>query len=487
MNGTWLGNERIAARAQDFRASAEDTSDTRCTFVGIVAFDLALTAHVLRFPAEGVRNHPHHERPWAGRHARSASPAGLRELIEGDDGRTISDALTLLRALPALAGDPRAKGALDDIARLARPAGADSSPGGAGAARISALQTFQARILEAIANGVITLSPERTITTFNRAAEVTFGVSSEAMVDGPAQAIARIIPEFPEMLDTFFESGAVSLRAEVEAERADGTPLTLEMRLSPLRNGTGVGTAMIVTDVTEQRKLAEAHEAVLLKSGRIAESFSRYLAPHVVASLIDDPGSIKLGGERTRATMLFADVRGFTTIAAQLPAERVVDILNTYFEVAVGVVFEHDGLLDKFYGDGVMAVFGPPRVRPDDAARAVSAAIKLHERVARLGPRLDYPLAISIGLATGDVVAGHFGSAARMDYTVVGNAVNLASALQSAAPAGAIFLDEATVAAAGRLLRPVTKLTARIKGHSEPVVAYAILNRDPEPGERVRP
>jgi len=292
----------------------------------------------------------------------------LREVIEGDDGQAITNALSLLRALPAVAGDVRATSALDEIARLARPSRADGSPSGAGAARISALQTFQARILEAIANGVITLSPERTITTFNRAAEITFGISSEAMVGGPADAIARIIPEFPEMLETFFASGAVSLRAEVEAERTDGTPLTLEMRLSPLRNGAGVGTAMIVTDVTEQRKLAEAHEAVLLKTGRIAESFSRYLAPHVVASLIDDPSSIKLGGERTRATMLFADVRGFTSIASQLPAERVVDILNTYFEVAVGVVFEHDGLLDKFYGDGVMAVFGPhafaPTMRP---------------------------------------------------------------------------------------------------------------------------
>jgi len=105
----------------------------------------------------------------------------------------------------------------------------------------------------------------------------------------------------------------------------------------------------------------------------------------------------------------------------------------------------------------------------------VSAAIKLHERVARLAPRLDYPLEISIGLATGDVVAGHFGSAARMDYTVVGNAVNLASALQSAAPAGAIYLDEATVAAAGRLPLPVTQVAARIKGYSEPIVAYAIV------------
>jgi len=342
--------------------------------------------------------------------------------------------------------------------------------------RISGMQLFQSRILEAIANGVITLSPDREITTFNRAAETTFGIPSERMVGRPAVAIGNVIPEFPELLDLFFDSGAVQLRAEVEAERADGTPLTLEIRLSPLHSSDGTGAAMVVTDVTEQRKLELAHAAELAKSERIAETFSHYLAPHVVRSLMDDPNSIKLGGERTRATMLFADVRGFTSLAAQLPAERVVHILNTYFEAAVGVVFAYDGLLDKFYGDGVMAVFGPPRVRPDDAARAVEAAIKLHERVAQLAPKLDYPLEISVGLATGDVVAGHFGSAQRMDYTVIGDAVNLASGLQNAAPPGAIYCDEETfVAAGGQISHPMQKIAARIKGRGELVTVHAIL------------
>jgi adenylate cyclase len=341
--------------------------------------------------------------------------------------------------------------------------------------RISGMQAFQTRILEAIANGVITLSPRREITTFNRAAQATFGIPSEMMVGRAAFAIAHVIPEFPELLDTFFDSGAVQLRAEVEAERADGTPMTLEMRLSPLHSAEGTGAAMVVTDVTQQRRLEEAHAAEIAKAGRVAETFSRYLAPHVVQSLMNDPSSIKLGGERKRATMLFADVRGFTSLASRLSAERVVDILNTYFEEAVGVVFAHDGLLDKFYGDGLMAVFGPPRVRDDDAKRAVEAAIDLHARVAKLGPRLDYPLEISVGLATGEVVAGHFGSTKRMDYTVIGDAVNLASGLQSAAPPGTIYCDEETIASAGGISRPVRRLSVRIKGRTELVTVYAIV------------
>jgi PAS domain S-box-containing protein len=341
--------------------------------------------------------------------------------------------------------------------------------------RLSALQAFQTRILEAIASGVITLSPRREITTFNRAAEATFDMPAENMVGKAASAIAALIPEFPELLQTFFNSGAVQLRAEVEAYRTDGTLLTLEVRLSPLENLDGLGIAMVVTDVTKQRLLEETVEADKLKASRIQETFSRYLAPHIVKSLMNDPSSIRLGGERKRATMFFADVRGFTSLAARLPAERVVEILNTYFEEAVRIVFEYEGLLDKFYGDGLMAVFGPPLVRADDAGRAVAAAIRLHETVVQLGPRLDYPLQISVGLATGDVVAGHFGSTKRMDYTVIGDAVNLANGLQAAAPPGAIYCDEETIASAGHVARPLHRLAARIKGRNELVTAYAIF------------
>jgi adenylate cyclase len=328
--------------------------------------------------------------------------------------------------------------------------------------RISELQAFQAHLLEAIASGVITLSAGRKITTFNRAAESTFGTPADEMIGRGGEALTEYLPDFDDLLETFFNSGAISLRAEVEARKEDGSELVLEIRLAPLQMSDGTGAAVLVTDVTSQRK--------------IEESFSRYLAPHVVQSLIHDPSSIRLGGERRRATMLFADVRGFTALAATLSPERVVEILNGYFEEAVRIIFEFDGLLDKFYGDGLMAVFGPPRVRGDDAQRAVAAAIRLHEVVRELGPRIAYPLEISVGLATGDVVAGHFGSAQRMDYTVIGDAVNLANGLQSAAPPGCIYCDEETFRSAGPISRQVHKLSARVKGRTELVTAHAIFS-----------
>jgi PAS domain S-box-containing protein len=343
--------------------------------------------------------------------------------------------------------------------------------------RLSALQDFQTRLLEAIANGVVTVSGARRITSFNRAAEATFGIEAERMLERDISALDELIPEFPEMLGLFFDNGGVLLRAEVDGRRAaDGTDITLEIRLTPLEGPGGTGVALVITDVTRQRRLEEENVAERARASAIQKSFGRYLAPHVVQSLVRDPTSVRLGGERRRATMLFADIRGFTSIASTLAPERVVEILNTYFEEAVRIVFEHDGLLDKFYGDGLMAVFGAPRARADDANRAVEAALRLHDVVREeLRARIDYPIAISTGLATGEVVAGHFGSQRRMDYTVIGDAVNLAQGLQSAAPPGGIYLDEETYRLTTPGERAFHRIGARIKGRKELVTVYAMF------------
>jgi adenylate cyclase len=337
------------------------------------------------------------------------------------------------------------------------------------------LEELQAKVLASITNGVITVDAAGTITTFNAAAGETFGVAPTAMTGRPVAALEALVPRISALIG---QAELFGKSVEVDAVHPTRGDLTLQIRIAPFdlgdRNGGAKqSVAIAITDLTERRALETLHRTDVEQRRAIGDAFSRYLAPHVVESLMKAPAAVGLGGERQTATILFADIRDFTKMAARMEAERVVEILNAYFEAAVAVLFENDGLLDKFYGDGLMAVFGPPRVRSDDAARALRSAARLHEVVRDLEPIIREPLRISVGLATGEVVAGHIGSTRRLDYTVIGDAVNLASRLQSAAPPSATYCDETTYLRSGLALRG-ERLQAKIKGRDDLVTVYRL-------------
>ncbi len=295
------------------------------------------------------------------------------------------------------------------------------------------LEQLQARVLGSITSGVITVDGRGLISTFNDAAAETFGVSSALMLGKPARALEALIPGITTLLD---QELLPANSTEVYANHPTRGALALEVRVASvdLPDGTAVlGHAIALTDLTERRKLERLHAADLEQRVAIRDAFSRYLAPHVVEQLMRTPDGVALGGERATATILFADISGFTELADRLDAERVVEILNRFFSAAVQIVFEHDGLLDKFYGDGLMVVFGPPRVRDDDASRALAVAAALHEAAATIEAD-GKPLGLAIGIATGEVVAGHIGSPRRMDYTVIGDAAQTRPAASKAPP-----------------------------------------------------
>jgi class 3 adenylate cyclase/PAS domain-containing protein len=337
---------------------------------------------------------------------------------------------------------------------------------------ISRLEQLQARVLGSITSGVITIDGRGEIGSFNDAAAQTFGVDGATMIGKPARALEALLPGITTLLSGNL---APSTPFEIEAKHPTRGALALEVRTAPvdLPDGTETsGWAIAVTDLTERRALERLHAADVEQRRAIRDAFGRYLAPHVVEQLMRAPGGVALGGERAQATILFADIAGFTGLAERLDAEAVVDILNQFFGAAVQIVFEHDGLLDKFYGDGLMVVFGPPRVREDDAARALAVAGALHRAAANIQAD-GKPLQLAIGIATGEVVAGHIGSPRRMDYTVIGDAANLASRLQGAAPPGRTYADESTYARLPE--RPAAeKLIAKIRGKADPVTIFAI-------------
>ncbi|HEY4442037.1 MAG TPA: adenylate/guanylate cyclase domain-containing protein [Candidatus Elarobacter sp.] len=337
---------------------------------------------------------------------------------------------------------------------------------------ITRLEQLQARVLSSIASGVITVDGRGQIASFNDAAGQTFGVDRAAMLGRPARALDALIPGITTLLH---ESDLAARPAELQATHPTRGSLVLEVKIAPvdLPDGTTqTGWAIAVTDLTVRRQLERLHAADVEQRQAIRDAFARYLAPHVVEQLMRAPGGVALGGERATATILFADIEGFTELADRLDAERVVEILNRFFSDAVAIVFENDGLLDKFYGDGLMAVFGPPVVREDDAARALAVASALH-RAASTIMADGKPLRVSIGIATGEVVAGHIGSPKRMDYTVIGDAANLASRLQSAAPPARTYVDDRTYSRLAQKPK-AEKLIAKIRGKAEPVTVYDI-------------
>jgi adenylate cyclase len=337
---------------------------------------------------------------------------------------------------------------------------------------ISRLEQLQARILASITSGVITVDAGGTIATFNDAAAETFGVAGATMIGKPARALEGLIPGINTILG---DNLMPSKSAELEAHHPTRGALHLEVRTAPLDlpdDGGAHGWAIAVTDLTERRKLERLHAADVEQRRAIRDAFARYLAPHVVEQLMRAPGGVALGGERATATILFADIVGFTELAERLDAESVVEILNHFFSDAVQIIFEHDGLLDKFYGDGLMVVFGPPRVRDDDAARAFAVASALHDAASKIQAG-GKTLQLAIGIATGEVVAGHIGSPKRMDYTVIGDAANLASRLQGAAPPGRTYADDRTYQRVANAPR-AEKMIAKVRGRSEPVTIFAL-------------
>jgi adenylate cyclase len=341
---------------------------------------------------------------------------------------------------------------------------------------LSAMKTQNDEVLESIASGVIIFDDKDIITQFNRAAEMTFGLSGSTVVGRSSRLLDTWLPGFTNLLHEHRADSGPHLQVEIPGNHFVRGPFLLQITFFRIRGASGAGsTAAVINDLTESRALAAENQAQARKSERIARSFERYLAPHVVSGLMKDPEQVILGGTRQTATMLFADIRGFTEVSERLMPEEVVEMLNRYLAPVVNVVFANAGLLDKFYGDGVMAVFGPPRPADDDAWRAVVTAEQILDQVRELNgqPGVTWPLAVSVGLATGEIVAGHIGSERRLEYTVIGDAVNLASRLQQIAQPHQILADERTYERVkGRIA--ATKRLARIKGKAGLTPVYVI-------------
>lgn len=207
--------------------------------------------------------------------------------------------------------------------------------------------------------------------------------------------------------------------------------------------------------------------------------FQRFLSPSLVEQVLSGELALRPGGELRECTVLFSDIRGYTSIAEKYEAQDVVAMLNEYFELLVDVVFKYEGTLDKYIGDSVMAVWGAPIHQPDAAVRAVSAAIEMRQELARWNETRiaegRVPIFTGFGIDTGLVVAGNLGSSKTMEYTVIGDSVNLASRFTALAKTDQILISENTLAQVRAVVLTEALPATKVKGKEGELPMYNVL------------
>lgn len=222
---------------------------------------------------------------------------------------------------------------------------------------------------------------------------------------------------------------------------------------------------------------ARAHER-LAREEVARANYSRFLPEYVVKQMLENPESFKLGGVSQTITILFADIRGFTRISEHAPPERIVSLLNRYFSAMTDIIFAHGGTLDKYLGDGLMALFGAPTATPDDANNALNAAVAMQRRVLGINIELQDEglpeIGVGMGLHTGEVVVGYIGSERRSEYTAIGDAVNTSSRLESNARGGEILMSDATAKAARSRYKLKPRDPITVKNREQPIAIWEV-------------
>ncbi len=209
----------------------------------------------------------------------------------------------------------------------------------------------------------------------------------------------------------------------------------------------------------------------------LRETICRYVSDRVVEEILKNPEALRLGGERRHLTVLFADIKGFTTLSETMDPARVVEVLNDYFTEMVDLIFAHEGTLDKFLGDGLFAFFGAPLAVPRAASQAVACALAMHRRLKEMQAAGRTPIAgMRIGINTGEAIVGNIGHARRMDFTIIGDMVNVAARLLEVArdlEAG-IVISEATQREVAGQFETVPGPAVVLRGRREPTVSFLV-------------
>jgi adenylate cyclase len=331
------------------------------------------------------------------------------------------------------------------------------------------MKNYNEAMLESMSNGLITLDGAEKIITCNAAGLRILQVTAEQILNQPAQSFftganAWIIDKIRTVEEHQQQQIMMDAKLEVEDEHLS-VNLTVQHLLGSDKKR--IGFMLVIEDISNEK--------------RLKSTMSRYMDPSIADRLVAS-GSEILGGQSVVCTTLFSDVRGFTTLTEQLGAQGTVSLLNEYFTIMVDCIQREEGMLDKFIGDAIMAVFGIPVNHNDDEDRAVRTSIAMIRELQawniKRAEEGKMPVDIGIGLNTDAVVSGNIGSQKRMDFTIIGDGVNLAARLESACKQyGAhILISEFTYAKLKDTYRTREVDYVVVKGKTEPVAIYEILD-----------
>jgi len=320
-----------------------------------------------------------------------------------------------------------------------------------------------------MSNGVITLDENEKVVTCNSAGSKILKQRVEDIIGRKAEEIfteanAWVLEKARKL--TAESEPDITMDAEMSIE---GESISVNSTILPLTNVEGghLGTMVMFEDISSEK--------------RMKSTMSRYVDPAIADQLMAKGGEA-MGGQSVVATLLFSDIRGFTTLTEALGPQATVTLLNEYFEIMVDCITREGGMLDKFIGDAIMAGFGIPLAHDDDEDRAVRAAVsmirELNEWNVVRESEGKLPVHIGIGLNTDVVVSGNIGSKKRMDFTVIGDGVNLAARLESACKqySAKILISEFTQAKLRGIYRMREVDLVVVKGKTKPVSIYEVLD-----------
>jgi PAS domain S-box-containing protein len=332
---------------------------------------------------------------------------------------------------------------------------------------VTELKNLMEDVFASIASGVITADKQDQITLCNRAAESILEIPQDELLGSSLrELLLPLDPDLDRKLEEVKNTDTRYVGLELMPVLEERGRINLVLNITPLKTTEGqtTGVALVLDDLTETRRL-EAQRRL----------FERMVSPAVIDQL--DPDSVQLGGDIVDITTLFADIQSYTAFSGATEPQTLMRVLNRYMAVAAEAVLKEEGTIDKFQGDAIMAWFNAPIAQPDHTLRAARAALALVKNVSKVHGDMpaEFRLSFRVGIHFGEALLGLVGTEQRLDYTAIGDSVNIAKRLQESASEGQILISEAV---AYRIMdqimvKPVSPIS--MEGKAYPIRAYELI------------